>query len=592
MRHIMQDTAPHGLAALIRWLPISLSAILIGCTAVPMASRPAQAQDSISVDAAAIRGAGSSTDSRLMSEILLAELAGRRGQIEEALAGYLRAYPLTSDVRVAERAARLAIYSRAWPEAESAIAHWVSLQPDSPDAMELLAQVQLRQGRADDAAASFLASIERKGGSSEAWDEVGAVLQVDPDPASALAVARVMAERTPDSADAQLMLAQLALMNRDQATADSAVDRVLEIAPGNPAARLLRAQREANAGDIDAALETLSEAQEVTPGDERLELGEAQLLVQAGRLDEAREAIVRIGDGMAEQGDDASPEMLLSVAQLAMSIDELDTAERSFEALSQRNEYVEQARFQLARISDQRDDVGAAIDRYEAVPPGELYVTSQVRAAELRGANGDLETARERLQTLRANVPDVTIKPQLIAAEARIVQQAGLPKTAVDVLTAGLEEFPDNGSLLYTRALVADAAGDGNVLEQDLERLIELEPDNAHALNALGYYLADANTRLDDAAEYIEKAHQLRPDDAAIADSVGWLRFRQGRFEESIAMLEKAWERLPDPEIAAHLIEVLWRDGQEEKAREVHAIALEQAPDDTRLEGILDELAQ
>jgi tetratricopeptide (TPR) repeat protein len=221
-----------------------------------------------------------------------------------------------------------------------------------------------------------------------------------------------------------------------------------------------------------------------------------------------------------------------------------------------------------------------------------MYVTSQVRAAELRAAEGDLELARERLQILRGNLFDPMLRPQIVATEARMLQNAGEYADAVGVLTSGLDEFPDNSVLLYARALVAEPAGRPELLEQDLQTLISAEPENAHALNALGYHYVDNDIQLDEAALLIEKASELRPDDPAIMDSLGWLRYRQGRNEEAIELLTIALALLPDPEIASHLIEVLWRDGREEEALEVHEEALSRTPDDERLSDLLDVLAQ
>jgi len=146
-------------------------------------------------------------------------------------------------------------------------------------------------------------------------------------------------------------------------------------------------------------------------------------------------------------------------------------------------------------------------------------------------------------------------------------------------LSEGLTRFPDNAEILYARALAADRAGDPSMLETDLSRLIQLEPDNAHALNALGYHFADNNIRLDEAAEYLEKAIQLEPNDAAIMDSLGWLRYRQGNYSEAADLLQKAYTLFPDGEIAAHLGEVLWVDGREPEARQVWEKALVVTPD-------------
>jgi tetratricopeptide (TPR) repeat protein len=589
-----------------RWAPFGLPALLIGCTAVPMTSGSALAQDTTKdtardtarsatfSDSGAVGDSliGTSADSQLMFSILIAEMAARRGQLDVALDGYQLAYPRSSDPRVAERATRLAIYAQAWDKADGAASYWLNLEPDAGEALELRAQIRLRQGRVAEAANGFAALIEKSSEPDKAWVTVSAVLLSDPDPAIASSVAQALAALSSESPQAQMIVARLALAAGDQVVADEAIERTLELAPDDPDARLMRAQQQANAGDMEAALLTIAEARERSPDNTQLQLGEAQLLIEAGRIEEATSALKLIGDSLLGARAQANPEALLTVGMLSMQVGALDDAERWFTGLLPTGEYPDRARFQLARISDLQGDSNTAIDRYESVPPGDMYVTSQVRAAELRAAEGDLELARERLQILRGNLFDPMLRPQIVATEARMLQNAGEYADAVGVLTSGLDEFPDNSVLLYARALVAEPAGRPELLEQDLQTLISAEPENAHALNALGYHYVDNDIQLDEAALLIEKASELRPDDPAIMDSLGWLRYRQGRNEEAIELLTIALALLPDPEIASHLIEVLWRDGREEEALEVHEEALSRTPDDERLSDLLDVLAQ
>jgi Flp pilus assembly protein TadD len=151
------------------------------------------------------------------------------------------------------------------------------------------------------------------------------------------------------------------------------------------------------------------------------------------------------------------------------------------------------------------------------------------------------------------------------------------------VLSKGLDRFPGNGELRYARALAADGAGDQDMMMSDLNALIEAEPDNAHALNALGYHLADNNVELDRAEELLVKANLLLPNDPAIMDSLGWLRYRQGRLQEAIELLTSAYKLYPDAEIAAHLGEAMWLNGNEEEARTLIEQALLDSPRDDHL---------
>ena len=158
------------------------------------------------------------------------------------------------------------------------------------------------------------------------------------------------------------------------------------------------------------------------------------------------------------------------------------------------------------------------------------------------------------------------------------------------MIVKALEQFPGDTNLLYTRAMLAEKRGDLNGLERDLRDIIAREPDNATALNALGYTLADRTSRYEEAKALIEQAHQLNPEDAATLDSLGWVNYRLGNLDEAERHLRAALARFPDHEVAAHLGEVLWVQGKQREAREVWASALEAKPDSPILRATIKRL--
>jgi Flp pilus assembly protein TadD len=152
------------------------------------------------------------------------------------------------------------------------------------------------------------------------------------------------------------------------------------------------------------------------------------------------------------------------------------------------------------------------------------------------------------------------------------------------------ESDPDHQGLLDAAALSADSAGHPQDMERLLRRLIEIAPDNASAYNALGYWLADHGQRLPEAQTLIEKAVQLAPDDYFIQDSLGWVHFRLGQTQEARRLLEAAYKKRPDPEIAAHLGEVLWTLGERDAARAIWQDGLRRDPDSAPLKQTLERL--
>jgi tetratricopeptide (TPR) repeat protein len=169
---------------------------------------------------------------------------------------------------------------------------------------------------------------------------------------------------------------------------------------------------------------------------------------------------------------------------------------------------------------------------------------------------------------------------RLYMLEAETYARRGETQRAFEILSRALDAMPVQPELLYSRALIAEQLGKLDILESDLRKLLDQKPDDPAALNALGFSLADHGTdRLDEAMGYIKKALDQKPNDAAILDSYGWVLYRKGNLAESQNYLKKAFANFHDPEIAAHLGEVLWVNGQKAEARKVWAEGMKINPD-------------
>jgi tetratricopeptide (TPR) repeat protein len=204
-----------------------------------------------------------------------------------------------------------------------------------------------------------------------------------------------------------------------------------------------------------------------------------------------------------------------------------------------------------------------------------------LRAAATLGKLGRVDEARRYLADLPAVTQEQRVQVQ--QADAQVLRDAGDNATAYAVLTGALERYPDDPDLLYDVAMVAEKLDRIDVVEAKLTRLIELKPSNAHALNALGYTLVDRTPRIAEGLALIERALTLAPDDPFILDSVGWAHFRMGRLDEAEKNLRRAMEQRPDPEIAAHLGEVLWAKGERARAQDVWQSQLKSTPDNAVL---------
>ncbi len=550
--------------------------LLVGCSTLPVGTRPASAQQLQTED----RG-------QLLFEILVSELAIRRGELAVAAEGYLRATQRTDDPRVAERATQLAVYYQQWDAAESTAKRWLSLDPESLSAHETLGQIYLRQSDVEGAVSAFAEWVDASDEVGTTFLSINQVLQRDPDRELAFTVATELSKKYPEQPLAHVGRAQLALAVSERGDALEAANDALTLDSTLVEALLVKAQVQISQGQSPDALKTLQAAVTEQPDSLPLHLGYAQLLVESELYDRAVPVIERAGE--LSEGD-ATTWLRLGLLSLTARRDELAT--KYLSGVLKDDPYNERAHFYLGRIADRRRDFDAAIGHYDAVPQGEFFLSSQIRAAELTAESGRLNDAIERIRSLSPLAADSALKVQLVAAESRILQEAGRGQEAVDVLTAGLEKHPNDSDLLYARALISESLGNDDQFETDLTTLIEAEPNNAHALNALGYHLAVNNIRLDEAEELLLAANALEPDDAAIMDSLGWLRFRQGQLEEAKRLLQIAYVLYPDAEIAAHLGEVLWTMGDEAGARDVWEKALADSPDHKALNDVLNRFVE
>jgi Flp pilus assembly protein TadD len=207
-----------------------------------------------------------------------------------------------------------------------------------------------------------------------------------------------------------------------------------------------------------------------------------------------------------------------------------------------------------------------AIAYYKEITEGELFLPAVARQAELMAMLGDLQGAKSTLSVLRSS-SDPAILEQSWLLEARLFQQFGTSTDALKSLDQAIVALDTSIQIRYAHALLAAELDQIDVAETDLRWVLSEQPEHAAALNALGYTLADKTDRYVEAEELIHRAYALQPDDASITDSMGWVAFRQGRLAEAEEYLSLAWGLDNNPEIAAHLGEVLWLQGKKPEAR-------------------------
>lgn len=365
-------------------------------------------------------------------------------------------------------------------------------------------------------------------------------------------------------------LVPLALELKDFESAERMLSASLEAHPDSAKTWLWRALADVAQGDKEKALGSYARAVELDPANESLRLAYAQALHETDRGDRI-EALLRAAPA-------PTPDLLAARAAYAnLTKDEgaLDRLGSDLRGEGDSTVQLEPAErdFLLGQLSELRERKDEARRYYEGISEGPRAQQAKLRLAVLT-APEDLDAARKLLEPLRLQEDDLDLARNAHMVEAELLQDAGRHAEAAEILSQGLSAWSDDDSMLYARALAYVMSDQLDYALTDFRLLLSRQPDSSQVLNAYGYTLADRTDRLEEAHDYISRALEQEPEDPAILDSMGWVLFKRGDAKAALPYLERAFKGSPDPEIAAHLGEVLHVLDRKEEAREVWGKAL------------------
>lgn len=553
------------------FFPLCLTA-LTACAQAPKGVEPKVAPE-VKARATVPQAATSGLTEPILYELLLGELAAQRGEPNLAAEAYVGLARKTRDARVAKRAVELAVKARQMDRAVEVAKLWVELEPGSERGRQVLAPLLVGQGKMAEAKPHLEALLAMKD-RNPAMDfmHMSSLLGRYQDKDGGLELVAALAQGYPTLPESHYAVAQAAWQAGKPDRAAQSIDAALRLKPGWETAALFKGQilqRESDGALLAYWRDYLRE----NPESREVRMAFAKALAKSGEYDEARD---EFADLMSKTGD--RPEIAYAIGLLSMQVNDLEGAEASFQQALKLG-YPDEAtvRMYLGQVSEGRKRYDEALARYDDIPSGERYLEARIKGAVLLGKLGRLGEGRARLDALAPSRDKERI--QIIQAEAQMLREGGDPRGAFTVLDRAVKAMPDSTDLLYDRAMAAEKVDRLDVLEADLRRIIQLEPDFAHAYNALGYTLADRTQRIDEALAMLDKALRLAPDDAFILDSMGWALFKAGRLEEAETHLRRAYAGRRDPEIAAHLGEVLWKRGKREEAVRIWEDARKQHPD-------------
>lgn len=502
-------------------------------------------------------------DGDSLYNLLAAEFAGNAGDVEASLKYYREASVTIEDSRIAARTAYIALYGKEYEETLVALDRWKELEPDALDLPRMYAIVYIKLERPKEAVPHIEKILERSHGASA--DEAMAVKQLLAKEAStedAYVILQSLNEREEKNKHLLVLESRYAAQLKNYEEALSLLDQVLVIDPSLHEVSIIKSRILTAQGKHEEAALIVKQVLEEHPDNNDLRLQYARMLVEQRKMEAATAQYVVLHERLPDDG-----EIALSLGLLYVETKNIDKATETLKYLIEIDEKVSIANYYLGRIAQSESDDKQAVTYYVRVINGDYVFDAQLRIGVLLSVLGKTEEGLAKLEALAENQTSWDLRVKAYLAQGEVLRSQNRFKEGVEMYSRALQQKRDDTDLLYARGLMAEKVDRLDMAEQDLLKVISKEPENADALNALGYTLADRTARYQEALEYIKRAAALVPDDPAILDSLGWVSFRLGKMDEALRWLSKAFEKLEDAEIAAHYGEVLWQTNQKDKAR-------------------------
>jgi Flp pilus assembly protein TadD len=525
----------------------------------------------------------------LLFKLLSAEIAFQRGDWESAFVTTLVAARQTRDPRLARRATEMALSAKEADDALAAIRLWRELAPHSEEATQYYLSFLVMGDNLDEARPVLEQRLK------DARPPVRALMMFQTqrllarakDKDAAWSMLESLLAPYMAAPEAHLALAQNASARGDHQRARDEARAALAMQPDSELAALTLAvvtpDKEDSAKFLASFLRAYPKAHDVR-------LAYARILVDQKHYGKARHEFETLHKA---QPEDLTP--LYALGILGAQTNDLKSAEKYLKLyVTELAAHPDQERDQsqalliLAQIAEENRDPDTALKWLGQIESGQMFITAQIKRAEIIAKRGDLNAARKVLAEVEVDSEQDHV--QILMADAQLLRDANQNEEVLAVLDDGVRRYPNNTDLLYDYAMAAEKISQFGLMETMLRKVIVLEPKNQQAYNALGYSLAERNIRLDEAYSLIDTALKLTPEDPFIMDSMGWVQFRLGKLKEAEDLLRRAYGMRPDPEIAVHLGEVLWVKGQRADAQKLWRDAKTKDPLNDTLKNTLARL--
>lgn len=514
--------------------------------------------------------------------LLTAEIAGSRQQYDVALNNYVQQARITRDPQVAARATMIARYLGATQTGLEMSLIWVESAPRDKEALANASLGLMQAGRLQEAF-DMSRRLQARGG-EPLYQNIAA---------NATSLTKTQRERLLQSyknllprynRDEQLLVG-IGLLLQQQNNFDEAMiyaQKALNLYPRSIPAAVLEANLLHELKRDREAIIKMGDLLAYYPDNISLRNQYAHILTHYDM------ALAQQQFAIIAQQQPKNLDAVLSLGIIAMERKDYKAATRAFEKLLDSDQHASTAHYYLGRLAEDQQDWQEAIFNYLQVERGNDFLSATISLLDIFISKGDFISAQQHMNRVRIRFPDQSESLYLLHAQA-LIKHNNLSE-AEKVLSEAQQNLPNNSKILYARAMLYSKRGQLVDTERDLRRILQLEPDNAVALNSLGYLLTDNPQRQREAEELLTRANSLKPDDPVILDSLGWLHFKQGKYTEALRELRQAYTSYPEPAVAAHLGEALWVTGSAEEARQIWQEGIRQSPDDPTITATMKRL--
>ena len=514
----------------------------------------------------------SEANAEFVYKFLLAEIALQRNDPNAAGHLYLDLAKLTKNSLLAQNAAQLGSMVRNGRLALDAADVWSKLDPKSADAQKVLAEMYIASGNLAKARPIVKKILESEESKGDGFLYLNNILSRVENKTNALRFIVDIAKPYPNMVEAHFAVAHTAHMAGNETIRDRELKIVDSLDPKWETSILFKGailfQQDPN-----QAIDEYKKFINKNPKSNSVRLELAKALVQTEKYAEAKQHFEQLVNSPL-----ASSDLSLTVALLALeSGDDLVAEKYLKQALERKHPNPDQIYMYLARIYAQREDLANVLNWVEKISAGPMFVDSRIFAAQSIRAKNGVSDAINYLDQFKSL--DRQEKLKFLQLKTSFLYNDNQYQQAINLMLSEEEKYNDSAEFYFDFGLLYEKNKDFESMEKHLKKAISLKPDYAIAYNALGYSYADRNIKLDDAKKYIEIALSIDPQNHYILDSMGWVHFRLGNYDIAYEFITKAYAIQEDPEIAAHLGEVLWKQGKQNEAISIWQSSLEKFPE-------------